>query len=284
MAQAHITRRTLLCAATLALVLAGCATIPAHNPAGNQPTQQMVQVPAADGTAGALLFTPAGTGPWPSVLLFADANGLRPLIGEIGADLAKAGYVVLAPNAFYRTIALDGSTATAAPVLPTSEAFARGQQWRALATDDAVIADAAAFVRFLDGLPQVDRNARIGAVGYDVGGAHAFLAARALPARIGVVAAAHPGGIATARDNSPHLFVGQTTAAYLIELAAPDDTREPGDKDDLRAVFNAAGLRATVSVVPDGRFYALSDQPDYSPAGAARFLAGATALLDAELK
>ena len=214
---------------------------------------------------------PAGTGPWPAVLLFADVAGLRPAYAEIGRDLSDEGYVVLAPNAFYRSIKLDGSAANAAPVLPSADNFARGQEWRAAATDEAVIADTNTYLAYLDSLPQVDASAKAGALGYDIGGAHAFIAARAMPDRIAAVATAHPLAIATPRDISPHLFVDQSKAAYLIEIAQPDDEREPGDKDDLRSAFTSAGLPAEITVVPAAHGYAVSDQAGYDAAAEAAF-------------
>ncbi|WP_343808846.1 dienelactone hydrolase family protein [Alteraurantiacibacter aestuarii] len=290
MRTAHSRFASCLAVASLGLataLTAGCTTVqaPSAAQAGQAaPTVQSVSIAMADGTAGALLFTPAGTGPWPAVLLFGDASGLRPAFADIGRELAARGYVVLVPNEFYRSVALDGSAATAAPALPASETFQRGQQWRALATDDAVMADSRAYIAWLDSQASVDHAARAGAVGYDIGAAHAFLAARALPARIGVVAAAHPSAIATTRDNSPHLFVAQSQAAYLVQLAAPDDEREPEDKTDLRNAFSAAGLDATVSVVPAAHGFAVADQAGYDAAASHAFLEETAGLLDAILK
>jgi carboxymethylenebutenolidase len=218
------------------------------------------------------------------VLLYPDVSGLRPVYAQLGRKLADQGYVVLVPNPFYRSVALDGSAATAAPALPPGETFQRGQEWRALATDDAVMADARALVEWLDRQPSVDRTAKIGAVGYDIGGAHAFLAARAVPQRIGAVAAVHPSAIATARDNSPHLFVDQSQATYLIEIAGPDDEREPEDRGDLVAAFAAAGLPATVDVVPAAHGYAVPDQPGHDPAAEAEFFADLLRLLEQNLR
>jgi carboxymethylenebutenolidase len=242
--------------------------------------QTSVAIATADGSADALLLTPAGTGPWPAVILFPDASGLRPAYADLGRRLAGEGYVVLVPNPFYRSVKLDGSAATAAPPLPPQETFARGQQWRALATDDAVIADTHAFLAWLDARPEVDRAAPMAAVGYDIGGAHAFLAARAAPDRISAVAAIHPTAIATTRENSPHLFVRDSRADYLVEIAAPDDAREPDDKDLLRAAFAEAGLTGTVEVVAAEHGYGVPDQPGHDAAAAQASWRRLLALLD----
>ena len=276
-----------MCAGTLALAASGCATRAGEGGAAaprGPAAARAVTIQTADGSTDALLFTPSGKGPWPAVLLFADVSGLRPAYADIGRRLADQGYVVLAPNEFYRSIKLDGSAAGAAPTVAPSETFARGQEWRAAATDEAAIADTRAYLAYLDELPQVDASAKAGALGYDIGGAHAFTAARAAPDRIAAVATAHPLAIATARETSPHLFVGQSRASYLIEIAAPDDEREPGDKDDLRAAFSSAALPATITVVPAAHGYAVADQGGYDAGAEANFWQAMLALFQARLR
>ena len=46
--------------------------------------------------------TPAGDGPWPAVIFYMDAGGIRPIVIEMAQRLASAGYVVLLPDLFYR--------------------------------------------------------------------------------------------------------------------------------------------------------------------------------------
>ena len=50
----------------------------------------------------ASLHTPAGSGPWPAVIMFPDAGGVRPTFHDMAQRLADLGYAVLLPNVFYR--------------------------------------------------------------------------------------------------------------------------------------------------------------------------------------
>ena len=61
-----------------------------------------VEIPTPDGVADAYLARPDDERR-PGVLLMMDAFGLRPAIGEIADRIAADGYVVLAPNLFYRS-------------------------------------------------------------------------------------------------------------------------------------------------------------------------------------
>src|SRR3954452_2617528 len=69
----------------------------------------IVDIETPDGVADAYLTRP-DDGRHPGVLFVMDAFGLRPRIEEMADRIAAAGYVVLAPNVFYR--------AGRAPVLP----------------------------------------------------------------------------------------------------------------------------------------------------------------------
>lgn len=234
--------------------------------------QQQVTVSTRDGNAEALLFIPED-GEGPGVVLWADIGGLRPAIADLGRKLAREGYVVLAPNAFYRTVRLDGTTVSEV------DGRMRFTEWRGAATDDAIASDSRAYTAFLDARSEVDKSARIGAVGYDVGSAHSFIMARTVPDRVGAVAAIHPTATATTRDNSPHLFVGQSRASYYIALATDDDTREPEDKGQYRDEFAKAGIAAIVEVLPGDHGFALPDNDNFQITSADRSWAQMLSLL-----
>ncbi|MGI9031063.1 MAG: dienelactone hydrolase family protein, partial [Ilumatobacteraceae bacterium] len=65
-------------------------------------TQRNVDITTPDGTMDATLHTPAGRGPWPGVIMFPDAGGVRPAFHQMADRLADLGYVVLLPNIYYR--------------------------------------------------------------------------------------------------------------------------------------------------------------------------------------
>ena len=65
-------------------------------------TQRDVSIPTPDGTMDAGLHAPAGSGPWPAVIMFPDAGGVRPTFHDMAQRLADLGYAVLLPNVFYR--------------------------------------------------------------------------------------------------------------------------------------------------------------------------------------
>jgi len=254
-----MTRRALIGAGALVLAM-GTAAYAA--PARVSETDVSIKTP--DGAADAVLFRPAGRGSWPAVILWHDLAGLRPVWRETARKLAGEGFVVLLPNAFYRSAKATGE----ARDLRDPKVREQMTAYRAAATDDGIARDAAAYVAWLDTQAPVARRRKMGTVGYDVGGSYALRTAAAVPDRIAAVASLYGLGAATARPNSPHLLIPRTKAAYFIVQSKDDDAREPGDKDDYRKVIDEGKLQGVVEVYPAGHGFAQVGSAAYD-AGAA---------------
>ena len=171
--------------------------------------------------------------------------GLRPAFRQMAERLAQSGYAVLTVNQFYRS--------AKAPFVAPGQGFdsalgAKVSPWRALLTPDATARDAAAFAAFLDAQPEVDTARGIGTTGYCMGGPMALRTAAAVPGRVRAGASFHGAGLVTTDASSPHLLVPALKGGYLIAIAANDDERSPGDKDALRAAFDAAHVPAEIEV------------------------------------
>jgi carboxymethylenebutenolidase len=205
-----------------------------------------VQVQTPSGVCDAALVHPQSQGHWPAVILFPDAFGLRPTMRDMAKRLARDGYTVLVPNPYYRS--------TRAPGIETGFDFSNAADrqklsaLRAPLTSDAVMQDATAYVAFLDSQASVDKAAKIGVVGYCMGGPMTMQAAAALPKRVGAGASFHGGGLVTDKADSPHLLARKIKARYYFGIAANDDEREPDSKTKLREAFNDAHLSAKIEV------------------------------------
>ena len=64
--------------------------------------REQVSIPTRDGYCPAHVLTPDGSGPWPAVIMYMDALGVRPALIGIAERLAGNGYVALLPDLFYR--------------------------------------------------------------------------------------------------------------------------------------------------------------------------------------
>ncbi len=201
-----------------------------------------IDVTTPDGVADCYFVHPA-SGAHPGVLIWPDAFGLRPAKKQMGRRLAESGYSVLVVNQYYRTqrapiVDTTNFAEVRATLAPLMGSLNAGTQTR----------DARAFVSFLDRQPAVDRNRKMGTMGYCMGGPFTMRTAAALPDRIGAAASFHGGGLVTDQADSPHLLVPEITAQYLFAIAENDDNNQPEAKDVLRDAFSQAGLRAEIEV------------------------------------
>jgi carboxymethylenebutenolidase len=206
-------------------------------------TESEVEIKTPDGVADAYFVRPS-SGAHPAVLVWTDI--MRPAFKMMGKRLAEAGYSVLVPNPFYR--------ARKAPVVSEGagmEDEATRKTLMALMgslTPQTHVTDAQAFVSWLDGQPSVDKQRKMGAAGYCMGGPMVMRAAAALPNRIAAGASFHGARMATDTADSPHLLVPKMKAQHLIAIAEGDDKREPKVKDLLKEAFANAKLPAEIEV------------------------------------
>ena len=205
-------------------------------------TEAEIDVTTPDGVCDSFFVHPS-SGAHAGVLIWPDAFGLRPAKRQMARRLAESGYSVLVVNQYYRS--------QRAPIVSsTNFAEVAGTVRPLMATLNAEthVRDARAFVSFLDSQPSVDRNRKIGTMGYCMGGPITMRTAAAVPDRIGAGASFHGGGLVTDQPDSPHLLVPQMTAHYLFAIAENDDENEPEAKDVLRDTFAKAGLPAEIEV------------------------------------
>ncbi|MGE0393487.1 MAG: dienelactone hydrolase family protein [Vicinamibacterales bacterium] len=215
-----------------------------------------VQIKTPEGTADCYFVHPA-TGTAPGVIVWPDLFGLRPAFRQMGKRLAESGYAVLVVNPFYRVMkaptAPKGAATPVNDLMPLMQALSEATH----------IADAKAFVGWLDTQPAVAKNRKMGAQGYCMGGPMALRTAVAVPDRVGAAASFHGGGLVTDAPNSPHAQAAKTRAHLLIAIGDNDDQRAPKDKDIMRETFAKAGLAAEIEVYgaphgwcpPDSRVY-----------------------------
>ena len=136
-----------------------------------------VRIPAPDGHSHGTLHVPDGDGPWPGVLVFPDAGGVRETFGQMGDRLAGLGYVVLIPDIYYR--AGEWTPFHVATLFTDPRERARMSGLVSPLTNDAIIADADAYAGFLLARPEVSGSA-IGTTGYCLGGRMSLIAAGGL--------------------------------------------------------------------------------------------------------
>jgi carboxymethylenebutenolidase len=227
-----------------------------------------VQIPAPDGHSCGTLHVPDGDGPWPGVLVFPDAGGVRETFGQMGDQLAGLGYVVLVPDIYYRSGEWAPFDAATLFTDPAERARMFGLVKRL--TNDAIIADAGAYAEFLLARPEVSGSA-IGTTGYCLGGRMSLVAAGGLGRTIAAAASFHGGRVAVAEDpSSPHLTADRITAAVYVAGAIEDGSFTTEQAGLLDSALTGAGVEHTVEFYPAHHGFAVPDNPTYDAEAAAR--------------
>ena len=235
---------------------------------------QRLTIRTSDGECPSYLFAPAGgEGPWPAVVVYMDAGGIRPALIDMAQRLADASYVVLVPDLFYRY-------GPYGPFVP-KEVFAgdfRAVLGPLMATTNNLKAaqDTGALLAYLDSRSDV-AGRRIGAVGFCMGGGMAVAAAGTWPDRFAAAASFHGGRLATDDPASPHLLVPQLQAELYIGAAENDASYPPEMAERFEAVLNKHSVRFRAETYPAAHGWMKPDFPVYDHDQAER---GWTEMLD----
>jgi carboxymethylenebutenolidase len=202
-------------------------------------SEERVDIRTTDGVLDCHVFNPDGRGPWPGVLIYMDAFGIRPELASMAQRLASDGYTVALPNLYFRSGAF--------PPFNPSEVIVEGPErdrfkgMIASITDTMVMADTASVIDALDSLPVV-RAGPMGVVGYCMGGGFALGAAGTFPARIAAAASFHGGSLATDKPDSPHRRAAGIRGRVYIGVAAIDPTFTQEQEQRLRKALDDGGV------------------------------------------
>ncbi len=195
----------------------------------NPITTQTIAI--APGFAGYLALPPAGQGP--GLVLFQEIFGVNAHIRAVAEQYALDGFVVLAPDLFWRAapgvqLGYEGADRERALAL-----------MRGYAAPDA-LADIAASVAFLRARPEVGAR-KVGAIGYCMGGRMAYLAAATTD--VDAAVPFYGGGIHGQLESAAAI-----RCPLQFHYAEHDDSIPPAAVEQVRQAL--AGKAASVHIYP----------------------------------
>jgi carboxymethylenebutenolidase len=224
-------------------------------------------VTTPDGSCPVTLHTPEGTGPWPGVIMYPDAGGVRPTFQDMADKLAGYGYAVLLPDVYYRSgnwAPFDMTT-----VFGDDAERKRLMSMIGTVTPEKMGIDAGAFFDYLAARPEVSGDT-FGTTGYCMGGRISVTVAGRQPDRVAAAASFHGGGLASDDPASPHLLADKIQAAVYVAGAQNDASFTPEQAETLDKSLTAAGVEHTIETYPAAHGFAVPDNPPYDRAAADR--------------
>jgi carboxymethylenebutenolidase len=237
-------------------------------------------VTTPDGSCPVRLFTPEGPGPWPGIVMYPDAGGVRDTFDQMAAKLAGFGYAVLLPDVYYR----NGDWAP----FDMATAFTDKAQRRRLfsmigsITPDNMAGDAGAYFDYLAARPEVSGQ-RFGVCGYCMGGRTSLVVAGRLPDRVAAAGSFHGGGLVSDTADSPHLLADRMTATVYVGGAENDASFTADDAEQLEKALTAAGVSHTIEWYSAAHGFAVPDNAPYDAAAAERHWTAMTDLFASAL-
>lgn len=242
-------------------------------------SSERIEVETADGVADAYLSRPDGQGTRTGVLLLMDAFGLRPTIEEMADRIAARGYVVLAPNLFYRA---GRAPVTEMPNLQDPDArgafFAKLKPLMDELTPERVASDGDAYLTLLEA---ENEGGPIAITGYCMGARVGWRIVAAHPGRVVALGGFHGGGLVTDAPDSPHRTAGEIDAELYLAFADNDQSMTPENIAELERALDEAGVEYRAEVYEGaGHGYTMRDTPVYDEGAAERHYEELFALLE----
>jgi carboxymethylenebutenolidase len=230
-------------------------------------SERDVAAPTDAGVVRGRLFLPRGDGPWPLVVFYMDAGGLRPAMSEMARRLAEGGYAVAQPDLYWRFGPYEPFDMGV--VFSDPEERSRILEFIRSVHPDQVMADTTLLVDTVGEEDPRIRTRRIGCLGYCMGGRMAFLAAARLADRTVAAAAIHAGELVGEGADSPHRKASEIRGAVYLGVADGDASCTPEHQQALRDALEEAGVRYTLEVFEGARHgFAVPDTPVYAPEAA----------------
>lgn len=236
-------------------------------------------VPAASGPLRTFVARPAGSGPWPGLLVIQEVFGLTPHIEDVTRRLAAQGYLAVAPDLY-----TNDSVRAALTIDDIEGAIAVGQQQDAEAALDALpadrrkavrsavewrkgnmarmgsfVADLAETLTWLRARPDV-RSERIGSIGWCMGGGlNGALIARGVDLQAAVI---YYGPI-------PPLDAVANIKCPVLGQYGKEDTAITSRVPEFEAAMQAADKDLTVHLYDAPHAFNNEDRASYRPDAAA---------------
>lgn len=227
-----------------------------------------ILIETPDGPMDTFITHPEEGGPFPAIILYMDAPGIREELRDMARRIGTVGYYVMLPNMYYRdgregAYGFDQDRIRTDPA-ELNKMFAL---MNAL-TNAMVVSDTAPMLAHLKSASEVQPGP-IGCVGYCMSGRYVVSAAAAYPADFAAIASFYGVGIITDQPDSPHLNAGKITGELYLAFAETDIHVPDDVLAAMPGAMTEAGVNHRVEIYPGtDHGFAFSERAAYvKPAG-----------------
>jgi len=222
--------------------------------------EKEVQVVTKHGLMPSFVAYPDSGGPFSPIILYMDAPGIREELRNMARRIAKAGYVCILPDMYYRlgTVRFD---------IPRRNDGMSGVIRASMLslTNEMVTDDTGGILGYLDGLDAV-KPGPVSCVGYCMSGQYITTVSARFPDRFVSAVSLYGVGIVTDKPDSPHLLVDQIKGELYYSFAETDGSVPAHVIPALTEALNKAKANYTLEVQPGTTHgFQFAARPDYHP-------------------
>ncbi len=203
--------------------------------------EKTIDIETPDGHMESFAVHPDGPGPFPAVILYMDAPGIRDELRDFCRRIAGEGYYALLPDMYYRI----GFRMTRFDDEGMKEMFGA---MRSL-NNGLVMRDTGAMLSFLASESAVASGPK-GCIGYCMSGQYVVSAAGSYPDDFLAAASLYGVGIVTEQSDSPHLLADKMKGELYLGFAETDQYVEDNVIPDLRTQLDEHNVDYRLDVWP----------------------------------
>ncbi len=243
-----------------------------------------IAIRTADGEMDIFVCHPEEGGPFPPVILYMDAPGIREELRDMARRIGTVGYYVALPNLYYRT-GTEGNYGFDFGRIRVDDGE-RDKMFAVMRTlsNAGVVADTGPLLDFVRGAAAAAAGP-MGCVGYCMSGQYVMAAGAAYADDFAAIASYFGVGIITEAEDSPHRTADRIKGEVYLAFAEQDIWVPPEVLDAMPGMLEGAGIDHRVEIYPDTEHgFAFAQRPAYHKQASERHWERLFSLFDRRLR
>ncbi len=227
--------------------------------------EKNVDIATADGKMDTFVTQPDEGGPWPAVIIYMDAPGIREELYDFARRVGTVGYYCMVPDLYYRSgrIRYDRNTLT------DEQRAEMTSIWHAI-SNAMVMEDTRGLLNFLEHGEPAEPGPK-GSIGYCMSGQYVLTAAGTFPEVFRATASLHGVRHVTGKEDSPHLLAPKFQGELYCGFAEDDPHVPQEEVEQLREALAPCAVTHIIEVHPGTEHgYSFPERPAFQKAAAER--------------